>query len=135
MQRLWKLAHGLEVRSKRMARTIGITGPQRLVIRIVGQRSRPTASDLAHTLGIHPSTLTGIVRRLEQQGLLVRRVDSTDRRRARFQLTARGRNVDRERQGTVEAAVRRTLGRVDRSAIEQTARVLEVLTAELSRTD
>ena len=32
MQSLWALAHALEVRSKRMARTLGVTGPQRLVV-------------------------------------------------------------------------------------------------------
>ncbi|MGE0867822.1 MAG: MarR family winged helix-turn-helix transcriptional regulator [Kofleriaceae bacterium] len=135
MQRLWSLAHGLEVRSKRMARTIGVTGPQRLVIRIVGQRSLLTARELAGTLGIHPSTLTGILRRLEDQDLIERRLDAADRRRSRFQLTARGRRVDRERKGTVEAAVRRALGRADRSTIAQTAWLLELLATELSRAD
>ena len=61
MQQLWKLVHALDVRSKRMAKILGVTGPQRLVIRVVGQygKEMPSARDIATTLGIHPSTLTG----------------------------------------------------------------------------
>jgi DNA-binding MarR family transcriptional regulator len=133
MQRLWDLVHALEVRSRRMAKTLGVTGPQRLVIRVLGRSPGSTASGLAGTLGLHPSTLTGILKRLEEQGMLVRKTDPADRRRVRFRLTAKGRHVDRERKGTVEAAVRRALGRVDRSTSEKASRMLELLTFELSR--
>jgi len=135
MQGMWDVVHALDVRSKRMARELGVTGPQRLVIRILGQSPDMTASDIAGTLGMHPSTLTGIMGRLEAQGVLERRVDSRDRRRVRFRLTARGAKIDRERKGTVEAAVRRALGRADASTITKATRMLQLLTDELSRID
>src|SRR4051812_2431822 len=96
MQRLWDLVHALDVRSKRMAKTLGVTGPQRLVIRVLGRSPALAASDIAQTLGMHPSTLTGILRRLEGHGMLERKVDDADRRRARFRLTALGKQIDRE---------------------------------------
>ena len=34
MQRMWDFVHALDVRSKRMMQSIGVTGPQRLVIRL-----------------------------------------------------------------------------------------------------
>jgi DNA-binding MarR family transcriptional regulator len=135
MQRLWDLVHALDVRSKRMARTLGVTGPQRLVIRVLGRSPAMTASDISGTLGMHPSTLTGILRRLEGHGMIEREVDAADRRRARFRLTARGKKIDRERKGTVEAAVRRGLGRADESAIGKTSWVLALLTEGVSRTE
>jgi DNA-binding MarR family transcriptional regulator len=58
MQRMWDFVHALDVRSKRMSTTIGVTGPQRLVIRLVGQKPGQTATDIASMLGKHPSTLT-----------------------------------------------------------------------------
>jgi DNA-binding MarR family transcriptional regulator len=134
MQRLWDLVHALDVCSKRMAKTLGVTGPQRLVIRVLGRSPAMTASEIAETLGIHPSTLTGILRRLEDHGMLERKVDDADRRRARFRLTARGKQIDRERKGTVEAAVRRALGRADASIVGKTSLMLAFLTEELSRT-
>ncbi len=135
MQRLWALTHALEVRSKRMARTLGVTGPQRLVVRMLGQTPGSAARDIAAMLGIHPSTLTGILARLEKQGMIVREIDSTDRRRTRFELTAAGRRIDRERKGTVEAAVRRALARADASTVQAAARMLEALVAEIARPD
>ncbi len=135
MQRLWDLVHALDVRSKRMAKTVGVTGPQRLVIRVIGQLPDSTATDISATLNMHPSTLTGIVSRLQKQGLIRRTHDKADRRRSRFQLTDKGLKVDRERKGTVEAAVKRALSRADVRTIEATTYMLELLVAELERGD
>lgn len=135
MQRLWDLVHALDVRSKRMAKTLGVTGPQRLVLRVLGRSPNATASDIAGTLGMHPSTLTGILSRLEGQGMLERKVDEEDRRRVRFRLTARGAKIDRERKGTVEAAVRRALNRADDATVDRAQGMLELLTEELGRDD
>src|SRR5262245_1489593 len=93
MQRVWDLVHALDVRSKRMVKAVGVTGPQRLVIRIIGQKPNQTASQIAETLDKHPSTLTGVLARLEQRGMITRHVDPEDRRRARFTLTASGRKI------------------------------------------
>ena len=135
MQSLWDLSHALAVRSKRMARTLGVTGPQRLVIRVVGQTADLMATQIATTLGIHPSTLTGVLARLERQGLLRRVTDPDDRRRFRFRLTSAGRRIDRERRGTVEAAVRRALGRAGPVLIEHAAAMHTLLVEELFRLD
>ncbi|MBA3541002.1 MAG: MarR family transcriptional regulator [Deltaproteobacteria bacterium] len=133
MQRLWALSHALEVRSKGMARTLGVTGPQRLVIRIIGQLPRASARDISSTLGMHPSTLTGILARLQAHALILRKTDDEDRRVSRFRLTGAGERIDHERKGTVEAAIRRALGRADRGMIEGTMIMLELLAAELER--
>jgi len=135
MRRLWDLVHALAVRSKRMGRTLGVTGPQRLVLRVVGQTPGATASEISDLLGLHPSTLTGVLARLERHGLLQRRVDTADRRRVRFRLTPAGLRIDRERKGTVEAAVRRALGRADPEMTAQTEAMIALLVAELSRLD
>ncbi len=135
MQRLWELVHALDVRSKRMMQTIGVTGAQRLVIRIVGQAPGQTASEIASTLGKHPSTLTGVLARLEERGLLVRKADLVDRRRARFTLTSAGKKIDAQRKGTVEAATRRALGRVDHGSVEGTLELVQALVEELERED
>jgi DNA-binding MarR family transcriptional regulator len=133
MHRLWQLAHALDVSSKRMEQAIGVTGPQRLVIRVVGATPYRTASEIATTLGKHPSTLTGVLARLEQRGLILREVDPADRRRARFTLTAAGKRVDRQRRGTVEAACTRALGRAKRRRVASTLDTLGFLIEELER--
>lgn len=133
MQRMWDFVHALDVASKRMSQTIGVTGPQRLVIRLVGQKPGQTASDIATMLGKHPSTLTGVLARLEARNLIVREVDPRDRRRARFRLTAGGKRIDKQRSGTVEAATRRALARVSPSEIDTALGVVATLVEELEK--
>ena len=79
MKMLWGLSHALDRASKQMAGTIGVTGPQRLVLRVVGLRPGVSAGDLAGTLHVHPSTLTGVLQRLVVQKLLMRTPDPRDR--------------------------------------------------------
>jgi DNA-binding MarR family transcriptional regulator len=129
MQVLWAVVHGLDRLSKRMAREIGVTGPQRLVLRVVGLSPGLSAGDLAAILHVHPSTLTGVIQRLVAQRLLVRAADAGDRRRARLRLTRRGAAVNAVRRRTVESAVAAALGEVTTRDRAATRRVL----AELAR--
>ena len=111
MRVIWQLDHALQRTSKRMDREIGVTGPQRLVLRIVGRIPEISAGQLAHLLHVHPSTLTGVLQRLEGQHLLRRRSDPLDGRRSLLTLTQKGRSLDTDTEGTVEAAVARVLAR------------------------
>lgn len=51
---IWAVDHALQRRSKVMAATLGITGPQRLVIRMIGRFPSIHARQLADTLHLHP---------------------------------------------------------------------------------
>jgi len=113
MQLLWAVAHGLERASKRMKGRMGVTGPQRLVLRVVGLFPGLSAGELAAILHLHPSTLTGVLRRLAAQDLLQRTPHARDRRRAVLRLTRRGTRVNAVSRGTVESAVAEALGGVD----------------------
>ena len=105
----------------------------RLVLRVIGQRPDATAGEIARMLDLHASTLTGVLARLEERGMLARHVDPGDRRRARFTLTAAGRRADREQKGTVEAAVRRALAKVPDRTATQVRALLATLVVELER--
>jgi DNA-binding MarR family transcriptional regulator len=116
-----------------MESTFQVTAPQRLVIRIVGRFPSISAGEVSAILHLHPSTLTGILKRLARSGLLARRADPRDARRALLQLTARGRAIDALRAGTVEAAVRRALRKLKPAAVRSAREAAETLTAELQR--
>jgi DNA-binding MarR family transcriptional regulator len=135
MRLLWSVAHGLQSRSKRMESELGITGPQRLVLRMLGRTPGSTAGELARAMCVHPSTLTGVLRRLETRGLIERRRDADDGRKAHFSLTLAGKKLDGHQAGTVEAAVRRSLGRMRDQDVETTRGVLQLLSDELGRAD
>ena len=135
MQLFWAVAHGLERTSKRMTGEIGVTGPQRLVLRVVGLFPGISAGALAAELRVHPSTLTGVIQRLIGQRLLARADDPTDRRRAVLRLTARGTRVNTVRLGTVEAAITDALAGVSDRDRAATRRVLERLAAHLGTSE
>lgn len=109
MGMLWALEHALQKASKRMGARLGVTGMQRLVLRIVGLYPGASAGEIAAILHVHPSTLTGVLRRLAAQDLIVRSAHAADRRRAVLRLTARGRRLNGVTRGTVEAGVRTAL--------------------------
>lgn len=131
MRALWAVNHGMEVLSRRMQRTLGVTGPERMVVRLVGRSSDISPGDLARLLHVHPSTLTGLLRRLVQRGIIQRTVHPDDGRMAVLRLTARGRSLDVLSSGTVEAAVRRTLRTLSQQDVERTILVLESIQERL----
>lgn len=131
LQVLWAVVHGLDTTSKRMAHQIGVTGPQRMVLRVTGLFPGVSAGELAAILRLHPSTMTGVLQRLVTDGLVVRVHDRLDRRRAVFRLTSNGARVNRVTGGTVEATVARALAGIPDSDRSVTQRVLARLARHL----
>lgn len=134
LRQLWAVDHALQSGSKRMESQLGVTGPQRLVLRIVGRFPGIGAGRVAQILHLHPSTLTGIVQRLQAHGLLQRTADPKDGRRALFTLSPRGRKLDALQSGTVEAAVERALRRLPEK-VAAAQEVLATLAEELAELD
>jgi DNA-binding MarR family transcriptional regulator len=132
MRLLWAVDHGLEASSKRMDPDFGVTGPQRLVIRIVGRHPGIAAGRIAEILHVHPSTLTGILGRLVERGILTRSSDPNDARRALFGLTNAGEKLDQLRSGTIEAKVRRALGKMTARELAAARRVLGAVAQSLA---
>ena len=134
MQLLWAIVHGLQKHSKKMQSELGVTGPQRLVVRVVGLFPGVSAGALASILHVHPSTLTGVLQRLNDQGMLRRVADAGDRRISLFWLTARGSRINALRRGTVEAIVVDALKAVSPRDRASTQRVLTAIAQRLKET-
>jgi MarR family transcriptional regulator, organic hydroperoxide resistance regulator len=132
MRLLWAVTQGVESTSKRMLAQIGVTGPQRMVIRIVGHFGPIHPAELAHILHVDPSSLSGVLARLENAGFLKRRRDPADGRRAFLTLSSAGKRLNAQREGTVEAAVERALARAGKARLSATEGVLKALADELS---
>jgi DNA-binding MarR family transcriptional regulator len=128
---IWAVDHALQRRSKSMTATLGITGPQRLVIRIIGRFPSIHARQLADILHLHPSSLTALLKRLERRDLVRRWPDERDRRRWLLGLTRQGQALNRETPGTIEAAVHRVLNTTTRDDLDVTRAVLDKLAHEL----
>ena len=113
MAALWRMNHELELLSKRMLRSLGLTGPQRLVLKLVAGHAGICAGDVAAGVHLDPSTMTGILGRLSRRGLLARTRDKEDARRVLLDLTPAGLALAETQRGTVEAAIIASLARVE----------------------
>ena len=128
LRTVWALDHRLQSHSKRMKKShAGVTGPQRLVLRILELVPDIAPSELARILFFHKSTVSIVLRSLEQQNLVRRAPHPTDRRAIVLSLTPKGRRVVEQRTGTVEAVFRKTLAKMPARDVDVARRVLDAL--------
>ncbi|MBF0352306.1 MAG: MarR family transcriptional regulator [SAR324 cluster bacterium] len=67
------------------------------------------SAELGRKAGLEPSTMTGLLDRMERDALILRQADPNDRRAQRIYLTQNGRNL----QESVMAIVNQTLNRMN----------------------
>lgn len=127
---VWRVNHALERLSVRMEKEIGISAPQRMMIRFIGKYPEITPGRLADALHLDPGTVSATLARLERKRLIQRRRDSRDKRRVIVGLTDAGRALDRPASGTFEQAAAILLTRTPRRDIDA-ARSFLIMLAEL----
>lgn len=81
MVALRRIIRTVDLHSRALARLHGLTGPQLLVLKIIGERDRPTMGEIAEAVHLSQATITGILDRLERKGLVHRTRDDPDRRK------------------------------------------------------
>jgi DNA-binding MarR family transcriptional regulator len=88
LRRIFQVVHGY---SKRAERVAGLTGPQLWAVKVLAESSPIRVSELAKRMYLHPSTVVGILDRLESRGLTKRSRSLPDRRAVAVSLTGQGR--------------------------------------------
>ncbi len=89
-RRLRQIAHELDKHSKYLQERYGVTIPQLVALREIHEHGPISFSMLTRLLSLNNSTVTGIVDRLERQGLVRRTRTSQDRRRIDVVATGEG---------------------------------------------
>lgn len=82
---------------------IGLTYPQYLVLSVLWEGDGQTISAIASRLDLEPSTITPLVKRLEQAGHVVRKRNPDDERQVNVNLTEEGRAVRAKTRTLAEA--------------------------------
>ena len=72
---------------------LGLTYPQYLVLSVLWEGDEQTIGAIASRLDLEPSTITPLVKRLEQAGHVVRKRNPSDERQVKVSLTDQGRAV------------------------------------------
>ena len=130
-----ELSSGLRTAVARLARALrhtqagaALTPTQTSVLSLTVARGPIGLGDLAAAEGINPTLLSRIVRRLEDEGLVVRRSDEDDRRIGLLEVTREGRRLsDRihtERADALNGAIR-SLSLEEREVLREALPILE----------
>ena len=79
--------------SKTAEKDTGLTGPQLWAIKVIADLAPIRVSDLAKRMYLHPTTVVGILDRLENRELVFRKRSEEDRRVVEVDLTAQGKQL------------------------------------------
>ena len=82
--------------TKELARRVELTGPQLTVIKMLEGIGDLSLSELSEKIRAQNSTVTGIIDRMEREGLVVRARSTEDRRVVKIKLTDKGAKLARE---------------------------------------
>ncbi|HEU4734555.1 MAG TPA: MarR family transcriptional regulator [Kofleriaceae bacterium] len=109
---------------------LGLTYPQYLVLLVLWERDGLPVKDIGERLALDSGTLTPLLKRLDQQGLVERRRGADDERLVRISLTAAGRALRaRARKVPTELACRAGYDLGDERSIRDLVRLRDELTA------
>lgn len=104
---------------------LGVTPGQYGVLRCLWDENAQTAKRLADRLVLDGSTITGILDRMEQKGLIEKQTDPKDRRAMQVMLTPKGKKLQKPVSEAIETANRRALLRLNQTEAEFLKNVLE----------
>jgi MarR family transcriptional regulator, organic hydroperoxide resistance regulator len=113
--------------TKGLAREFGLTGPQLTVIKILEQLGDLSLSSLSNRIKAKNSTVTGIIDRMEREGLVLRERSESDRRIVFIRLTGRGRELAGRISVEPMSIFREALASLPRRDIEDLFRILGTL--------
>jgi len=82
--------------TKELARRADLTGPQLTVVKLLESIGDLSLSELSEKIRAQNSTVTGIIDRMEREGLVTRERSKEDRRVVYIKLTAKGRELARD---------------------------------------
>lgn len=133
MRVIWAMEHALNARSKAMNKRYGVTGPQRLVMRVIGELGPMSPGELASVLHLHPASVTRLAKTLEARKLLRRRPDPEDGRKLVLELGPAAARMARPLGGSVEGAVREALSGARKAEVAAAVALAARLTEALER--
>ena len=117
-------AHALRKAFTRRAASLGVTGAQWRVLFKLTLKPGLRQTDLADLLDIEPITLTRIIDRLQEAGLVQRTPDPADRRAWRLHVTDKAQPVVGQLRAIADEMTADAFAGIDRKDVETTRRVL-----------
>jgi len=93
LQSLRRIIRAVEVHSRKLASSYNVTGHQLVCLLTIQEKGPLTATAIASEIHLSPSTVVGILDRLEEKKLIQRKRDEKDRRQVHVIITDIGREL------------------------------------------
>ena len=135
VQGLRRIVKALQTYSQDVRSAYGLTGPQLWALKTLQREGGMTVGRLAAALAVHQSSMSVLVDRLEQRGLVRRIRNEPDRRIVHVRLTSRGATLAAD---APEAAQGRLLHALDAMSAQERHRIrraVDRLVAAMEVTD
>lgn len=125
--RLERATHAVALLIDRSLGDLGIGHAEAHVLAYLAQAGHGSINDLHHSFGHKRSTLTGVLDRLEQRGLVRRGPHPTSRRLVEVQLTEEGRQAAEQVSAVLREHEARVLARTGGADVAAFLRVIEAI--------
>ena len=113
--------------TKEAARRADLTGPQLTVVKLLEQVGDLSLSELSDKIRAQNSTVTGIIDRMEREGLVVRSRSTEDRRVVHIKLTPKGEKLAEEIPVEPMEIFRNALGGLSAAEVRELLKILTKL--------
>ena len=120
-------AHALRKAFTRCAATLGVTGAQWKVLFKLSLKPGMRQVELADLLDIEPITLTRILDRLQEAGLIERSSDPADRRAWRLHVTAKAKPLVEKLRAIADEMTADAFAGIDPKDVQKTRQVLALV--------
>jgi DNA-binding MarR family transcriptional regulator len=127
------LAHGVNPQRENAWQRIDLTMPQLKALIYVSRNEGATSGQIATSLGVGLSTITGIVDRLAEQNMVTRREDPRDRRITRVLATPVGSTLVNELLRYRNEVVTEILSQLDGDQLRTVESAFEYLIAAVEK--
>ena len=101
--KLYALSRQFTARYRPMLEKLDMTYPQYLVMLVLWKEKSITVKELGNRLYLDSGTLTPLLKRLEQKGLLTRQRDAADERSVIVTITTEGKEIQQKAKKIPEA--------------------------------
>lgn len=133
LQSLRRIIRAVDLHSRRLKAAFELTAPQLVCLLTVAEEGPISLSFVALRMHLSPSTVVGILDRLEARGLVERTRDQQDRRVVRVTATTKGRRLARRAPSPLHDNLADSLARLPRrdqaSIASALGRIVELMEA------
>ena len=134
MQSLRRIFKAIKNYSQEVHREFGVTAPQLWALKTISQNQSLSLSELGQAMYLHPSSITGLIDRLEKKGFVSRKRDQKDRRVVKIELTPMGTALAKKSPNPIQGKMIHGLKNLKKgdlnSIFNATKKLVEIMEAE-----